>query len=412
MVARARALRLDHDGASASPAPTSGTTPTQNSASSAVCSESAPRAAIGADQERAAGGDEAADVVAEARARAAQAGGEQLGQVVGEAAEHAEHASGRSKKYMYSRVCGGRSRPKVARTASAGQRVVDREHLAAAQHLGGRDRQQRADQAAQVEAVGGLRLPALDQRQRRRASSPLVLAVACARPVDTIGMNALQLHQVMSAITAIANAADASAARIVGREQLARCAGGGAARPPRFQRSGSLTNSRTIERDRRRDQAAQEHVAPRRLGRALEEHARDLEVHERRQEQAHRRRRVEQRARLDAALLGHHLGHHGRAGRPLAADAQAGDDAEQRSAPRCWARRRSSAVPSAYSSIVSISVRVRPMRSATWPNRMPPAAQPSSRIDVSMPPQSSVAALAAGEPMASPSSVGTQLGAT
>ena len=32
-----------------------------------------------------------------------------------------------------------------------------------------------------------------------------------------------------------------------------------------------------------------------------------------------------------------------------------------------------------------MSVRVRPMRSAIWPNRMPPAAQPSSRIDVQDP---------------------------
>ena len=70
------------------------------------------------------------------------------------------------------------------------------------------------------------------------------------------------------------------------------------------------------------------------------------------------------------------------------------------------------AVPSAYSSIVSISVRVRPMRSAIWPNRMPPVAQPSSRIDVRMPPHFSVAAFAAAEPIGMPSSVGTQLGAT
>ena len=70
------------------------------------------------------------------------------------------------------------------------------------------------------------------------------------------------------------------------------------------------------------------------------------------------------------------------------------------------------AVPSAYISIVSSSVRVRPMRSAIWPNRMPPAAQPSSRIDVRMPPQRSVAAFAAADPIGRPSSVGTQLGAT
>ncbi len=70
------------------------------------------------------------------------------------------------------------------------------------------------------------------------------------------------------------------------------------------------------------------------------------------------------------------------------------------------------AVPNAYSSIVSMIVRVRPMRSATWPKRTPPAAQPSSRIDVRMPPHRSVAFLASGDPIVSPSSVGTQLGAT
>src|SRR6185295_7772466 len=44
-----------------------------------------------ADEDRADRGDQAADVVAEAGAGAAQAGGEQLRQVVGEAAEHPEH---------------------------------------------------------------------------------------------------------------------------------------------------------------------------------------------------------------------------------------------------------------------------------------------------------------------------------
>ena len=70
------------------------------------------------------------------------------------------------------------------------------------------------------------------------------------------------------------------------------------------------------------------------------------------------------------------------------------------------------AVPSAYSSIVSSSVRFRPMRSAMRPNRIPPADQPSSNIDVRMPPHLSVAAFAADDPIGSPSSVGTQLGAT
>ena len=58
------------------------------------------------------------------------------------------------------------------------------------------------------------------------------------------------------------------------------------------------------------------------------------------------------------------------------------------------------------------SVRERPMRSATLPKIMPPAAQPISRIEVSIPVHCSVAALASVEPIASPSNVGTQFGAT
>ena len=52
------------------------------------------------------------------------------------------------------------------------------------------------------------------------------------------------------------------------------------------------------------------------------------------------------------------------------------------------------------------------MRSATCPKTMPPIAQPTSSTEVRMPVHCSVATLAAGEPMVSPSSVGTQLGAT
>ena len=123
---------------------------------------------------------------------------------------------------------------------------------------------------------------------------------------------------------------------------------GAAATPSRaacFQRSGSRTKMRTTNATSGRDQAAQEDVAPRGLGAALEPDAGDLIVHERRQEQAHRRRRVEQRARLDAPLFGHDLGDHGRARRPLAADAQAGDDAEERPAPRGSAPPRTGPFP-------------------------------------------------------------------
>ena len=69
------------------------------------------------------------------------------------------------------------------------------------------------------------------------------------------------------------------------------------------------------------------------------------------------------------------------------------------------------AVPSEYSSIVSSKVLVRPIRSATWPKIIPPAAQPSSSTDVRMPVQLSVAAEASGVPRCSPSSAGTAFGA-
>src|SRR5712671_6188752 len=70
------------------------------------------------------------------------------------------------------------------------------------------------------------------------------------------------------------------------------------------------------------------------------------------------------------------------------------------------------AVPSAYTNMVTIIVRVRPMRSQITPNNTPPAAQPSSKSELKSPVQYNVAALAASDPMLNPSSVGTQFGAT
>ena len=71
-----------------------------------------------------------------------------------------------------------------------------------------------------------------------------------------------------------------------------------------------------------------------------------------------------------------------------------------------------SAVPSAYIAIVSISVRVRPIRSQTLPKTMPPIAQPTSRSEVPMPVYCSVAALASLVPIFRPSSVGMQFDET
>ena len=62
--------------------------------------------------------------------------------------------------------------------------------------------------------------------------------------------------------------------------------------------------------------------------------------------------------------------------------------------------------------MVSSSVRVRPIRSATLPNRTPPIAQPTSSTEVKIPVLCSVAAFAYADPSGSSKSVGTQFGAT
>src|SRR5262245_36778701 len=62
--------------------------------------------------------------------------------------------------------------------------------------------------------------------------------------------------------------------------------------------------------------------------------------------------------------------------------------------------------------MVRSRVRVRPSRSATLPNTVPPMAQPMRRSDVRTPVQKRVALRASGEPIGMPSSAGTQLGAT
>jgi hypothetical protein len=70
------------------------------------------------------------------------------------------------------------------------------------------------------------------------------------------------------------------------------------------------------------------------------------------------------------------------------------------------------AVPAGYITIVANRARLRPIRSASQPNNTPPAAQPTSRIEVIVPVQKTVASWAPGAPGCSPSSTGTQLGAT
>jgi hypothetical protein len=70
------------------------------------------------------------------------------------------------------------------------------------------------------------------------------------------------------------------------------------------------------------------------------------------------------------------------------------------------------AVPIEYIAIVSSIDRVRPMRSASRPKMMPPAAQPTRRIEVRMPVHRSVAAAASGVPSGIFRRTGTQVGAT
>ncbi len=69
------------------------------------------------------------------------------------------------------------------------------------------------------------------------------LAVAWARPVETTGMKALQLHHMIRATTAMQNP-ERVMARYRGVKSSAR-RGGGAEEAADFQRSGSRTKRRT-----------------------------------------------------------------------------------------------------------------------------------------------------------------------
>ena len=116
--------------------------------------------------------DDAADVVAEARAHRAQARGKQLGQIEHEGAEHAVHADAHGE-----RACAGArlatvSSPNVANMHRRRIHEVGDEHRAAAHHLRQGNGRERAEQAAEVESVRRLRLPALRQHARRIAGDP------------------------------------------------------------------------------------------------------------------------------------------------------------------------------------------------------------------------------------------------
>ena len=70
------------------------------------------------------------------------------------------------------------------------------------------------------------------------------------------------------------------------------------------------------------------------------------------------------------------------------------------------------AVAPAYVSMVTSSVRERPSRSVTKPNRTPPVAQPTSRLAVMAPVAAVTRAAPPGSPGTTPSRLGTHTGAT
>ena len=79
----------------------------------------------------------------------------------------------------------------------------------------------------------------------------------------------------------------------------------------------------------RRQQAKEKHIPPRHFRAAGEIDPLDLIGHDGGEEQPDRRSRVQERAGFDPAVFGNDLGNHGRTSRPLAADAERRDDAEE-----------------------------------------------------------------------------------
>ena len=125
-------------------------------------------------------------------------------------------------------------------------------------------------------------------------------------------------------------------ARYCGREELPDARRRRVARgflPP----LGLLHEQPHEERDACRQQTEQEHVAPGRFGTAGEIYALHLIGDDRGQKQSERCGRIQERARLDTALLGHDFRHHRCTCGPLPADAERRDDAEEHE--RCHVRR-------------------------------------------------------------------------
>ena len=241
-----------------------------------------------------------------------------------------------------------------------------------------------------------------------RAGSPA--AASDARPVATTEMNALQLHHVINATTAIrspliviARYCGAKSSADAGRRGMT-----GRVLPS----LGLLHEQPHDECHGRRQQAEEKHIAPRHFRAAGEIDALDLIGHDGGKKEPDRRSRVQERAGFDAAVFGNDLGNHGRTSRPLAADAERRDDAEEherRHIRRERTRRRANRVHHHRQQQRASCARDDRRHGRTRCRRLP---SPTSSSDVRIPVHCSVAARAAGEPSGIPSSTGTAFGAT
>ncbi len=82
---------------------------------------------------------------------------------------------------------------------------VGDEHRAPPHHIRERNGRQRPEQPAEIEAIGRLRLPRFAQHSRRLTRDPVLRAYSLPSVPPSSGTNALQAHQVMSAVTAAAS---------------------------------------------------------------------------------------------------------------------------------------------------------------------------------------------------------------
>lgn len=283
-----------------------------------------------ADRERPRCGQHPPDVVAEACPRGAQPCREQFRQVVREAAEHAEYRRADREVPVKPHA----RRPVEAEGDEDRQRAggeVDAVQGASSEELRDRDRQQRAEQPAEVEPARGAELPVLDQSECGACVESAAGRRGLCQPRGH-GWNervATPPRDQRHHRHADTRERDMAQVRCENFCQAYRC-GVAHGLSPAF---GFLEKQAHHERGCSREQAGQENDAPRHCGVLGHPHAGNTEIDERGEEQAGRRCGIEQRTSLDAALLRHHLGDHRRAGSPFAADAERGDHAAQREYP-------------------------------------------------------------------------------